>query len=252
MFWFYGTIMAIGIVSIVLSLPTVKGKFGEAKVSFVLNRLDEENYFILNDLLIPTENGKTTQIDHVVVSPFGIFVLETKNYQGWIFGDEKSKYWTQTIYKRKERFYNPVRQNYGHIKSIEAVLEDIYDGPFYSLIVFSSKATLKKINVSSSNVKVINTLQSLRTIKGFRESVIHMGKVNQIVDQLNKVNIQDKEALKNHVKEIKNNQNKVKSIIKSNTCPKCGGNLIKRNGKYGQFMGCGNYPKCRFISKKTS
>lgn len=72
-----------------------KGKRGETRVSLILSRLPEE-YTILNDLVFQTENG-TTQIDHVVVSKYGVFAIETKNYRGEIYGDDNRKEWTQLI-----------------------------------------------------------------------------------------------------------------------------------------------------------
>ena len=93
--------------------PTIKGWVGEKKVARYLRRLSEE-YTVLNDVILPTETG-TTQIDHIVVSPYGVFVIETKNYRGWIFGGEKSAQWTQNIYGHKRSFMNPLRQNYAHV-----------------------------------------------------------------------------------------------------------------------------------------
>ena len=95
-------------------------------------------------MYVPTKKG-TSQIDHVVVSSKGIFVLETKNYTGWIFGSENSQNWTQVIYKRKEKFYNPIWQNFGHIQALKEYLGEntTQDIPFSSIIVFSNEATLK-------------------------------------------------------------------------------------------------------------
>jgi hypothetical protein len=92
------------IISAILSLlrPKIKGAIGEKSVSFFLARLDPKKYKVLNNLLIKV-GSKTVQIDHVVVSNYGIFVIETKNYQGWIYGKEYDEYWTQVIYKRKEK-----------------------------------------------------------------------------------------------------------------------------------------------------
>ena len=83
----------------------IKGVVGEKKVSAILYFLDRSKYKVINNIVLKT-GEKTTQIDHIVISDYGIFVIETKNYKGWVFGDENSKYWTQIIYKRKERLYN--------------------------------------------------------------------------------------------------------------------------------------------------
>ena len=93
-----------------------RGNAGERKVSSSLNfHLDEKTYCILNDVIISDNIGGTTQIDHVVLSPFGIFVVETKNLKGWIFGSVNSKMWMLQVFNEKYQFYNPIKQNYKHI-----------------------------------------------------------------------------------------------------------------------------------------
>ncbi|PFC06082.1 nuclease-related domain-containing protein, partial [Bacillus cereus] len=67
--------------------------------------------------------GDTTQIDHIVIAETGVFVVETKNYEGWIYGNEKAARWTQGIFRKKSSFQNTFRQNYKHIKAIEWVME---------------------------------------------------------------------------------------------------------------------------------
>lgn len=120
-----------------LTTPKIKGYMGELGVRLVLKRLKKEEFEVLHNIML-MKDGKTTQIDHIIVGLTGIFVVETKNYKGWIFGSEHSKFWTQTIYKSKQRFQNPIHQNYGHIKFLEHHLQD-YSGPFYSVIAFSGR-----------------------------------------------------------------------------------------------------------------
>lgn len=97
-------LIIIVIITVILNLPSVKGFFGEIFIRFLLRFLDKEKYIVVNDVLIPTLDGRTSQIDHVIISIYGIFVIETKNYNGWIFGSEHSKNWTQVIYKTKISF----------------------------------------------------------------------------------------------------------------------------------------------------
>lgn len=100
-FWYlWVLIVSISILS--AFMPRIKGYFGEKSVSFFLTGLDETKYKILNNIMLKVGN-KTTQIDHVVVSNYGIFVIETKNYKGWIIGDEYDEYWKQVIYKREAK-----------------------------------------------------------------------------------------------------------------------------------------------------
>lgn len=119
-----------------------RGVIGEWFVRLVLQRhFHRPDYTLFNDVLLPTPDG-TTQIDHILVSPFGVFVIETKNMKGWIFGHERSAYWTQQIFKRRSKFQNPLRQNFKHTKTLASLLE-IDTASIYSVIVFVGNATFK-------------------------------------------------------------------------------------------------------------
>lgn len=136
-------LVAFVVVFKILRSPTFKGWFGEAAVRRGLKRLDPAIYQSYHDLYLPRPDGKgTAQIDHTIVSPFGIFVVETKNYRGWIFGSEKDSKWTQKIYKRKEQFQNPLRQNHLHIRALEQFL-GLPQDRFHSVVFFIGDTTFK-------------------------------------------------------------------------------------------------------------
>ena len=119
-----------------------KGLFGEAIVAAVLRfGLNQYVYNVLHDVTLETEGG-TTQIDHVIISHYGVFIIETKHMSGWIFGQSKDKTWMQTLGKRKYRFQNPLRQNYRHVKAIEQLL-DIPTTAIHPLVVFTGSAEFK-------------------------------------------------------------------------------------------------------------
>ncbi|NKF05695.1 NERD domain-containing protein [Clostridium gasigenes] len=126
--------------------PKIKGNIGERQVNRVLAKI--HGYKVLHDITLETDTG-TAQIDHVLIGRKRVFVIETKNYDGWIFGDEKAKYWTQAIYKKKSKFFNPIRQNYGHVKAIEKIVDKKYKDPLHSVIVFGHRCTLKKLTVTT-------------------------------------------------------------------------------------------------------
>ncbi len=188
-------IVVIG--AFILSFSKVKGFLGETSVRMLLLRLDTENYKVLNDILLRRKSGRTTQIDHIVVSRYGVFVIETKNYSGWIFGKEGDKYWMQTLNKRtKNKFFNPIFQNKGHINALKEIVG--YDIPFYSIVVFSSKATLKnKIN------GVVYTPQLIRAIKKYDKVVVSKDVVNRICSEIMRQNIEDKMVKKEHVRSVR-------------------------------------------------
>ncbi|NNH78042.1 NERD domain-containing protein [Acinetobacter sp. ANC 5380] len=125
-------------------LPMIKGKLGEKYVRDDFNRYFVEPYILINDITLPDNQSTTTQVDHIVISPFGIFVIETKNYKGWIFGSERQKQWTQSIYRQKNKFQNPIHQNYKHIKTLESLLEDIVpSNVFFGIVIFVGSAEFK-------------------------------------------------------------------------------------------------------------
>ena len=136
------------IIAIILSHPKIKGLIGEWRVRKQLRRLPEENYKVLNDITLRGKKG-TSQIDHLVVSPYGIFVIETKNYNGWIHGSEDSEYWFQTFYKHKTKFRNPIKQNWSHIYAMKENLPEYKDVAYHPVIVFVGKGKLKNLDVTT-------------------------------------------------------------------------------------------------------
>lgn len=227
-----------------LFLPKIKGFFGEKSVAFFLSRLAPEKYKVINNIMLQAGN-RTTQIDHVVISNFGIFVIETKNYKGWIIGNEFDDYWTQVIYKRKEKLHNPIKQNYGHIQALKHALSEYADVNYISIVTFTTKSELK-IN---ANTDVVYTVNLLKTIRKYTTETISNSVKEQIYEKILSLNIDSKENRKAHVQAINSNLMDKRKKVGSNICPKCGGELVRRNGKYGPFRGCANYPKCRFIAK---
>lgn len=234
------------VLAAVLKSPVVKGWFGELGVRLALKRLDKESFEVLHNITLKTPDA-TTQIDHIVLGPNGIFVIETKNYKGWIFGSEHSAQWTQTIYRSKHRFHNPVRQNFGHIKTLQAHLPG-YTEPMVSIVNFTGNSELKKIDIKSERTHVVHTADLVRTIRAYREPLLSRSLVLAYADHLSKANITDREAKKQHVTTIKDTQARKKAQTAAGICPKCGEALIARNGKHGSFTGCSAYPKCRFTA----
>lgn len=220
--------------------PQIKGRVGESKVAFLLSRLNKHKYFVFNDLHL-AHNGYTTQIDHLVLSIYGVFVIETKNYKGWIFGNEKSTYWTQTIYGTRNRMYNPILQNWKHVNFLKRLSPELKSATYFPIVVFTGSGELREIEAT---VPVIykNSLRQL--IKSQKEVIF----THQEVDSLN-VFISKYIASK---KEIKNQHKKSflsKEYKENRTCPKCGGYIKEKEGKYGRFLGCSTYPNCNFTKK---
>lgn len=236
-----------------MSSPKNIGKYGERRVARKLDWLPAE-YVALNDLLLPTRYG-TTQIDHIVVSPYGIFVIETKNYKGWIFGHENSEQWKQSLLGKKtvwgwlseqHHFRNPIKQNMSHARAVKSLLSDIGDFTIYPMVVFSDRADL---NITTPNHCVINWSNLRQTIKSIKTVCISQENIQKIVARLTTANNIQPEARENHIRNVQTTQMNVVSAIANRTCPKCGRALVQRSGKYGEFLGCSNYPKCTFTHK---
>lgn len=136
-----------------------KGLLGEFYTYKCLKTLEGHKRYLFN-LYIPNKKGQTTELDVVLLHESGIYVFESKNYSGWIFGTESQQYWTQTLpdgngQSQKRKFFNPILQNQIHIKYLKAFLSD-QTLPIYSYIVFSDRCTLKKITLTSGMHCVIN------------------------------------------------------------------------------------------------
>lgn len=232
------------IILLKLVLPS-KGALGEKRVAVILSKLPTDRYKVINNLLV-NHNGITSQIDHIVVSVYGIFVIETKTYKGWISGSESSDYWTQNIYGKKYQLRNPIHQNYGHIKALMQLLQEYPSLKYISIVVFSREARLRV----SSNIPVIHWNKLRPVISQFENRILTEEQVQMVYDSLLSSNIDSRENRKQHVRNVKATIRNRKEVISSGRCPRCNGELVKRQGKYGSFYGCSNYPKCKYTLTK--
>lgn len=226
-----------------------KGIMGELLVRIMLWLfLDGKRYTVINNVTLPTEDG-TTQIDHIVVSPYGVFVIETKNMKGWIFGSPNQKSWTQKIYRQSYKFQNPLHQNYKHTRTLADCLS-LDEVLIKSVIVFVGDSTFK--TDMPDNVTYAGGV--IRFIKRFNDVLLTERQVNQLV-----VNIQFdrlKPSFKTdraHVRHLKQKHEPgAESKSTQVYCPKCSSVMVKRVAKSGDntgkaFLGCSNFPKCRSI-----
>ncbi len=219
----------------------VRGKKGELNVNLRLQLLPSEEYKVINNLLI-SSHGHTSQIDHVVVSEYGIFVIETKNYKGWIYGSDNSEYWTQNIYGKKYQLYNPIQQNQGHVRALRRILKDLPSDMFISIVAFSRQATLK--NRYLDNVVYWNQIS--RVIRSYSQKHMSAEQVQYAYSSLLEANSTSKDSRKQHVHIVRGQIYRNYVSVSNGYCPRCGGKLVLRNGQYGYFYGCSNYPRCRY------
>jgi len=228
-----------------LKSPWFKGLLGE----FIVNLsarwfLDKETYHLIRNVTLPTSDG-TTQIDHVIVSRFGLFVVETKNMKGWIFGGPHQKRWTQKIYKHTTQFQNPLHQNYKHVKKLQALL-DLTDGQVYSVVVFVGGSEFK----TPMPENVTQGGGYIRFIKSKTEPVLTEGQVQAIVRRIQSGRL--KPSLKTHREHVRHVRQIVSDRESQKRCPKCGSLMVERvtkrgEQKGGRFWGCSGFPKCRTV-----
>ncbi|MBR5941755.1 MAG: NERD domain-containing protein, partial [Clostridia bacterium] len=175
---------------------TPAGKRGENEVSRLLAQLPVDRYNVFNDVMF-YNNNRSTQIDHIVVSPFGVFVIETKNYSGWISGNDRSEEWVKSNYGKKYRFRNPTMQNYGHVRFLTELL-GIDEGVFHSVVVFTTRANLSV----NTNQAVIYTTQLIDYIYSFRNCVLKQYEVEGLSNYISLRNITDASQRNYHVQRI--------------------------------------------------
>lgn len=222
--------------------PKFRGFMGEFWVRIELNKLPKDKYIVFNDIMIKNEKG-THQIDHIVLSNYGIFVIEMKNYYGLIKGKEYDNKWCQYLGKNKNYFINPIHQNYGHIKTLSELL-NIPEDKFISIICFSNQA---KVVVDCKN-PVVKVDYLINEIKKYKKEDIDIN-IKNIENVIMSNNIVDDKIRKQHVKNIHNQIKANDELVNNMICPKCNSKLVEKNGKYGKFIGCSNFPKCNYIKK---
>ena len=186
------------------SIKRDRGKYGEYTLYKRLQHLERTGGKFLFNVYVPKWNGETTEIDMLLICSKGLFVFESKNYSGWIFGNERNKNWTQTLpvgrrRSHKERFYNPIMQNDTHIKHLRRVVGDSL--PMHSIIVFSDECTLKDVTVHS-DVPVIYSYEIASTVDGIcnqSSDCLNEIEVNNLYTQLYPYTQVDGKAKERHV-----------------------------------------------------
>ena len=160
--WFFAGILLALLVGIGIGTGAAqtlhRKNIGEALLADTIGRYFPRAHLLLNNVTLPTADG-TTQIDQILVADTGIFVIETKHYSGWIFGNPQDKQWTQTIYRKKSRFQNPLHQNYGHVKALQSLF-DLPDDHFHSVVVFTADAEFKS-DLGPNVVRLANLIPFL-------------------------------------------------------------------------------------------
>ena len=221
-----------------LKTPSGKGRLGEFYVKRILGRTTPGEKYVINDFKCRVSGSKTIQIDHILINSRGVFVIETKNYSGRIYGREESLEWTQVLnYGRvKNKLYNPIRQNKGHVYHVSNLIGN--DVAIISAVVFVQG------NINFIEAAGVYSLKGLRALLKEGVAIISPEEMSEIYNKLTSSK-DDSISNREHVRNIKATQ----SGIHNNICPRCGKRLVRRQGKNGTFMGCEGYPSCKFTKR---
>ena len=196
------------------------------------------DYHHFRKIIIPTGRG-TTEIDHLIVSKFGIFVVELKDRSGWIFANARDAYWTAVHFEKKFRFQNPLRQNYGHVKALEDLLA-VNRRVLHPIVVFRGP-----VEFMTPIPEGVLCHQYKSWVAARQQVVLEDAAVAAIVATLESKRVRGWFAGLRHAESVR------ERYSSDTTCPKCGGDLLLRTQRKGpqsgsQFLGCSNYPACKY------
>lgn len=249
------------------------GKLGEYLTYRTLRKLPGEKRFLFNCYL-PREDAATTETDLILLHSSGAYLLESKNYSGWIFGSETNRSWTQTLPQgggtQKNHFLNPIIQNEIHMKWFKQYLADVPELPCYSIIVFSKRCTLKNISLMENSAHiVVRRPDLLRAAKATAAGKTRLTskQINALYDRLYPLTQTTEEQKMEHIHSI-NQKRSHQQINSSSTCPqantplppqegsricpRCGAALVQKTAQKGAragkaFWGCSRFPACRYL-----
>ncbi|EKE77878.1 nuclease-related domain-containing protein [Gallaecimonas xiamenensis] len=233
--WWLLLPLALGLLVRLPAPASLTGAQGERKLARLLARHLDERYLVVHDVTLAID-GSTTQIDHLVLSPYGVFVIETKTYSGWIFGSEHQAQWTQQHYRHKTRFQNPLRQNYKHVLAVCRQL-GLPATQVHSVVAFMGSARFK----TAMPANVCTGAEVLIYIRGFHQPCFGDAVVSALASRLERRRLAPGRATtKQHLANLK-------AAEQGQPCPACGGAMVLRKARNSQerFWGCRRFPQCR-------
>ena len=248
----------MGVIDFLKRVPTkneLKGSFGEWMAQQYSKMFVDAP--ILHDILINGAEGYTSQIDMLMFGERGIYVFEIKLYdEAKIYGDGKKTKWYYYKHGKKYEIYSPIKQNDKHIKYLKNLLKDFGEIPFFSIVTLICE-DFKVSNINPDNeikTAVCSSLPAMyEAVKYFTESnpvMIDEEKKKQLYDFIVENQIKGKESRLQHKQNIIDYKKGIEEMKEQKICPYCKIPLVLREGKYGEFYGCANFPKCRYTLKK--
>lgn len=235
-------LIVLFVLLLVARLLRSRGKLGEYRVNTGLaSHLDKNVYRLVEDVTLPVGDG-TTQIDHLVVSRYGIFVIETKDMTGWIFGNPDQARWTQMIYGDRYRFQNPIRQNYKHVKTVQELL-GLGRFQVIGVVAFVGRCRFK---TPMPPAVVQGVFELVGFIRSKRAIVFDEDELPRLIEEIQAARLEP--GRRTDIAHVRNVRRQMAERSHNlGACPDCGGVMVTRtNRSTGErFLGCNRYPDCK-------
>ena len=236
------SIMVLSVLYIFKS-PWFKGLAGEMMVHISVKiHLNKDKYHILRNVTLPIAGG-TTQIDHIIISEYGVFVIETKNMKGWIFGNAHQKTWTQKIFKYTKNFQNPLHQNFKRVETLKSILE-LTDQQIFSVVVFVGSSSFK----TKMPDNVINGPNLIRYIKSKDRQVILGTDVSMLLSKIEAERlIPSRETTKAHIEFVNNiiEEKKSRRLCLESESPRIVRDVKNEDRRGQQLLESSRSPECK-------
>lgn len=248
----------MGLSDFIERMPTgneLNGRLGEWLAKHYGKIMTET--LVMHDILIDGAGGYTSQIDLLMIGAKGLYIIEVKMFaKAKIYGDGNCFKWYYYSHGKKYEIYSPLKQNKKHIEYLKNFLKDFGDVPCFSIItIICDDFKVTNINQSDTiDTVVCNSLpamkRAMRLIGKDRPDIFDKAKRRAIFDYIESNQHKGKEARLQHKQNVIAYKENLERIKGKKTCPYCKMPLVLRNGKYGEFYGCSNYPKCNYTLSK--
>ena len=244
----------MGLFDLLKKLPTlneITGSFGEQLAKFYAKTIP--GAIVMHDVLIDGAAEHTSQIDLLIIGTKGIYVVEVKTFtDAKIYGDMAKSKWYYYSHGRKYEIYSPIKQNQKHVDYLKRFLQDFGDIPFFSIITMICE-DYKLSGASPQNTIVCNSLPAMERamyqLTKEHPAVLSEEEKQKICAYIQTNQHIGKSARAAHKEQVVSYKNDLEELKSQKKCPYCKADLVLRNGKYGSFYGCPNYPKCKYILK---
>ena len=244
----------MNIFDLINKIPTlneISGSFGEWLAKVYAKTMP--GVLVLHDILIDGKDGYTSQIDLILIDDKGIYVIEIKMFdEAEIYGNIRNSHWTYYKHGKKYEIYSPLKQNEKHVDYLKSFLQDFGDIPYFSIITMICN-DFKISGESIENTVICNSLPAMQRamckVSENRPIVFDDSKKQILYDYIKSNQHTGKEARQAHKNNLISYKESLDEMKNNKICPYCKTDLVLREGKYGKFFGCSNYPKCKFTMK---